>query len=142
MFTPSVVRALLVTTALGHFVTIPALALAPRWGILLRAELGRLSPINARIVLVVMFTIQGVLVGTGGTMLWACDDVLAGGRLAAATTLLLSLLWLGRLGVQLRVYGPLFSSPRLRVLHVGLAALFAYMATAYALVWWHLPPTP
>jgi hypothetical protein len=137
MLDPAFVRVLLAAAALGHFVTIPALALAPRWGILRPEELRALSPINARIVLVVMLTIQAILLATGFTVLWAREDILAGGRLAQATAGGLAALWLARAVVQVRVYGPLFQAPRLRTLHRLLVGLFSFMACSYAVALVH-----
>lgn len=142
MLATPLVRALLVSAALGHLVTIPALALAPRWGILKLSDLLQaLSPINARIVMVVLLTIQCVLVGSAVTVLWAREDILAGGRLAVATTACLALLWLARMVVQIWLYGPLFSPAGLRLLHWGLVLLFAFMGVAYVIACIHAART-
>jgi len=138
MLDTTLVSGLLVLAPLGHFVSIPALALAPRWGILRRADLAALTPINGRVVKVVLLTMQAVLVGSGVTVLWARGDILAGGRLAVATTACLALLWSWRLGIQVWVYGPvLLASSGLRLLHRGLVALFAFMGAAYAVACLH-----
>jgi hypothetical protein len=136
-----VLRILLVAAAAAHMVTIPALALAPRWGILDRAELRRLSPVNVRIVLVVMLTIQGILIASSATVIWALDEILAGGRLAVAVTACLAALWSWRLGAQFW-YGALFHGRPLRLLHGGLLLLFGFMALTYGGVLVHLLRQP
>lgn len=133
----SLLELLLVPAALGHFVTIPALAVASRLGILERADLRKLLPINERIVLVVLATIQWVLLSSGFTVLWSRADLVRGGRLAAATGGSLAVMWLGRLLVQVILYGPLFKDRLRKLLHWGLVALFAFMAAVYAIACVH-----
>jgi hypothetical protein len=133
----NVIQILVVAAALGHFITVPALVIAPRLGMLGLDDFRKLAPINYRIVLVVMGTIQMVLLASGATVIWARADLVSGSRLSIATTGSLALLWIWRLGVQILAYGPLFTRTVTRWLHLGLIILFAFMGCAYAMAFAH-----
>jgi hypothetical protein len=140
MIPSSIIRILLILAAAGHFVTLPARALAPRFGILPRPDFRALTPINERIVLVVLAAIQCVLIGSGVTVLWSLEEILAGGRLARSVTLSLALLFLGRVLAQAFLYGPVLplrADPRVRLLHACLIAHFSFMTAAYFVAFAH-----
>jgi hypothetical protein len=124
----------LVLAALGQFVSLPALKVAAREGIInLGAEFQKMDPLAKRVAWVLLVTIQGVIYGTGALVILARREIAAGGRLAQGFAALMSLLWFWRMFVQIRDYGPLLGAS-VRHLHRLLVLLFAFLTLAYATV--------
>jgi hypothetical protein len=116
--------------ALLHFVQIPSMFVARRvldWD----EELGRLAPINRRIVAVIGGGILVCVLGQALLVL-ALHGQLLHSRAGTLLCVFLSVFWAYRGSVQFFVYGRIWP-PRERWSHHALCLLFVVLTAAYAL---------
>ncbi len=119
-------------SGLLHLCQIPAIYFAPKmlnW----KAELAKLTPINARIYVVIGVAITIVVIGLGIVVMSASAELAAGGRLAAGVMAFLAVFWAYRAAIQIFLYTNIWPGGWMgRLSHVGLALLLTYLAVSYA----------
>lgn len=116
-----------------HFTQIPAMFAAGR---MLRwdSELGRLSPINRRIVRVIGLAIVIVMCGLGAVVVVAAEDIARGDAVLATGVSGFLACFLGfRTFVQWVVYARVWPADRWgRLSHISLGLLFSFQTLVYA----------
>jgi hypothetical protein len=114
-----------------HFTQPLAMLFAPRmldW----EHDLGKLTPMNRRLVHVVLIAITLVVVGLGLVVALSASHLALGGRSPVLLSGFLAVFWCYRGLVQLTVYRRLWpTSFSGRFSHVSLAALFCFLTLGY-----------
>jgi hypothetical protein len=131
--TRELAETLLCLAGSAHFLQIPSMRYLSRGGLALEADLGKLTPINARLVRLFIAAVMLLLLGLGASatvqpQLWLESE------LGRSLTLLLGCFWLGRALAQawLRRVWPAGAANR--ALLYGLWTLYGLLALSYWLL--------